>query len=117
MTGAVVVLATASDPMSAERLATLLVEARLAACVNVIPGVVSIYRWKDAVVRDGERLLVIKTTADRFEELKKRLVAEHGYDVPEVLAVPVADGHAPYLAWLEGAVSPVDTPDTTPRAR
>lgn len=71
----------------------------------VIPGVVSIYRWKDAVVRDGERLLVIKTTADRVEELTRRLVAEHDYDVPEVLALPVADGHAPYLAWLTESVS------------
>jgi periplasmic divalent cation tolerance protein len=102
----VVALSTAGTAEDAERIARALVESRLAACVNVVPGVVSVYRWKGEVCRDEERLLVIKTRADRLEALRGALVGLHPYEVPELLALPVAAGHAPYLAWLDESVSP-----------
>jgi periplasmic divalent cation tolerance protein len=95
---------TVATPEDGERIARALVERGLAACVNVVPGVVSIYRWKGVVERAPESLLVIKTRAERFEELREALVALHPYEVPELLGVPVAAGHAPYLAWLDESV-------------
>lgn len=102
---AIVVLCTIGAADDAEHLARQLVERRLAACVNLVPGLVSIYRWKGRVERDEERLLVIKTGASRFEELKAAIVALHPYDVPEIVALPVSAGHEPYLAWLGESVS------------
>ena len=101
----VVALSTAGTAEDAERIARALVERRLAACVNVVPGVVSIYRWKGAVEKDEERLLVIKTRAERLEALREALVELHPYEVPELVALPVEAGHAPYLAWLDESVS------------
>jgi periplasmic divalent cation tolerance protein len=102
MTDALVVLVTAPDADEAARLARLAVEARLAACGSVVPGLRSIYRWQGKVHDEPEVLLVLKTTRARFEPLRELLVREHPYDVPEVLALPVEAGSAPYLAWLEG---------------
>ncbi len=104
MTGYLVVLCTAPDSATAERLARRVVESRLAACVNVVTGVVSIYRWKGEVHTDEERLLVIKTHAERWEALRETLVREHPYELPEVLALPVLAGHPPYLQWLDEGV-------------
>lgn len=100
---ALVVLVTA-PPDRAPELARGLVEAGVAACVNVVPGVRSIYRWQGAVHDDAEALLVIKTTRGGFEALRAEVTARHPYDVPEVLAVPLAAGHAPYLAWIQANV-------------
>ena len=100
MTGAVVVLSAVASAEDAERIAEALVERGLAACVNVLPGVRSFYRWKGALQRDEERLLVIKTRAERFEALREALVALHPYELPEVVALPIAAGHAPYLEWI-----------------
>lgn len=94
------VLMTAPDPEEAERLATALVEARLAACANLVPGVTSIYRWQGAVERAEEVLLVLKTTGERLPELVERAVEMHPYEVPEVLALPVEAGHADYVRWV-----------------
>ncbi len=99
------VLSTVGSAEDAERIARALVERRLAACVNVVPGLVSIYRWKGGVERDDERLLVIKTRRDRFEALKEAIASLHPYEVPEVLALPVEAGSAAYLAWLDDAVA------------
>jgi periplasmic divalent cation tolerance protein len=101
----VVALSTVGTAEDAERIARALVERRLAACVNVVPGVVSVYRWRGAVCRDEERLLVIKTRAERLEALREALVELHPYEVPELVALPVEAGHAPYLAWLDESVS------------
>jgi periplasmic divalent cation tolerance protein len=106
MTGRIVVLCTVGSAEDAERIASTLVERRLAACVNVVPGVTSIYRWKGEVARDAEWLLVMKTTAARFEALREALVEMHPYDVPEVIELPVERGHAPYLEWIDASVSP-----------
>ena len=104
MSDRLVAFSTVARPEDAERIATALVERGLAACVNVVSGVTSIYRWKGEVQRDAELLLVIKTAAARFEELREALVALHPYEVPELVALPVEAGHPPYLAWLDESV-------------
>ncbi|HVR72665.1 MAG TPA: divalent-cation tolerance protein CutA [Vicinamibacteria bacterium] len=101
MSERVVVLSTVARAEDAERIGRELVERGLAACVNVVPGLVSLYRWKGTVEREEERLLLIKTRGETFPALRDALVALHPYEVPEVLALPIADGHAPYLAWLD----------------
>ena len=98
-------LTTAGSDADAERLARALVERRLAACVNVVPRVVSHYRWKGALQRDEERLLVVKTRAERVGALRAALVELHPYEVPELVVLQVAAGHAPYLAWLDESVA------------
>ncbi len=103
--GQVVVLCAVGSAADAERIAQSVVERGLAACVNVVPGVTSIYRWKGALVRDSELLLVMKTRADRFEALRAAVVALHPYEVPEVVALPIESGHAPYLDWIDASVS------------
>ena len=104
MTGRIVVLSTVGTAEDAERIARALVERGLAACVNVLPTVTSIYRWKGKLEKDEERLLVIKTRMERFTALRQALVSLHPYEVPEVLALPIADGHPPYLEWLDASV-------------
>ena len=104
MSERLVVLSTVGSADDAERVARGLVERGLAACVNIVPGVVSVYRWKGVVQREAEQLLVIKTRSERLPALKEALLAMHPYDVPEALALPVEDGLAPYLAWLDDAV-------------
>jgi periplasmic divalent cation tolerance protein len=99
----VVVLTTAPDAAVAESLATALVEEGLAACVNIVPGVTSIFRWEGEVQREAELLLVTKTSAERVPPLRERIVALHPYDVPEMIALPVVGGHAPYLDWVRSA--------------
>lgn len=100
-----VVLVTAPEGEAAP-LGRALVAERLAACVNVVPGVRSIYRWKGEVQDDGEVLLVIKTVAARLDALVERVNALHSYDLPEVLALPAVGGSAPYLAWVVEEVRP-----------
>ncbi len=104
MTGRIVVLCTAGSAGDAERIARAMVEQRHAACVNVVPGVSSFYRWKDEIAHDTEWLLVMKTTAARFEALREALVEMHPYDVPEVIELPIERGHAPYLEWIDSSV-------------
>lgn len=88
----------------AQSMADSLVESRLAACVNVVPGVVSIYRWRGRVHRDEESLLVIKTTVARFKALERWIKAHHPYETPEIVALPVAAGSKEYLSWLSDSV-------------
>ena len=101
-----IVFCTCPDSSTAARLAQALVGERLAACVNVLGGVSSTYRWNGEVEVDDEVLLLIKTSADRFEAMQARLVELHPYDVPEVLAFDAAAGAAPYLAWTERETRP-----------
>lgn len=96
----VVVLSTVPDQKSAENIAAALVEERLAACVNLLPGLTSLYRWQQEVKREPECLLIIKTSADRFEALRQRLRVLHPYETPEILALPVSHGDPAYLNWL-----------------
>jgi periplasmic divalent cation tolerance protein len=104
MTTHLVVLITAGSAEEATAIARALVEERLAACTNVVPGIRSIYRWEGAVHDDPEVLLVVKTRANRFEALARRVEELHSYDVPEVIALPLMAGATRYLAWLDEAV-------------
>lgn len=99
-----IVLVSVPNAETAGKLAEALVGERLAACVNVVGGVRSIYRWKGAVERDEELLCVCKTTRAVFERLRARVVELHPYEVPEVVALPIEAGHAPYLAWITASV-------------
>ena len=101
---ALVVLVTVPNAETAETLGEALVGERLAACVNVVGGVRSIYRWKGAVERDEELLCVCKTTRAGFERLRARVVELHPYELPEVVALPIELGHAPYLEWIKASV-------------
>ena len=105
MSERLVALSTVGSAQDAERIARELVERRLAACVNILPGVVSFYRWQGAVQRDAERMLVIKTRAEKLPALREALVSLHPYELPELVALPVADGHPPYLGWIDESVS------------
>jgi periplasmic divalent cation tolerance protein len=100
----VVVISTFPDPEKAAEIARVLVEERLAACVNLVPQIRSIYRWKGEVCDEAETLAIAKTTQDRAEALHARLIELHPYEVPEVLALPVSGGHAPYLDWVGASV-------------
>ena len=105
-----VVLTTADSSELAERLARGLVERRLAACVNVVGPVRSVYRWQGEVVCDEERLLVIKTSALRLPALTEAIRELHTYEVPEVLALAVESGDRGYLDWLAGCVADEASP-------
>ena len=85
-------------------MARMLVERRLAACVSVVPGVRSFYRWQGAIESAGEWLLLAKSSRERFSELSMALQQAHSYDVPEILALPVIEGAANYLNWLASSV-------------
>ena len=100
MSEPVLILTTIGAGTDAPSLARVLVGERLAACVNVLPEMQSIYRWQGDVTVEGERQLLIKTTADRVEQLQERLHALHPYEVPEFLVVAVQGGSAAYLQWL-----------------
>ena len=101
---AIVVLVTAPSPEKASAIARAVVEERLAACCNIVPGLRSFYWWEGKVQEDAEVLLLAKTERALFERLRARVVALHEYRCPEVIALPVAEGHAPYLEWIRGAV-------------
>jgi periplasmic divalent cation tolerance protein len=100
MTEVVLVLTTVSDNGRAESIAAALVEARLAACVNIHGPMVSVYRWKGAVERDSERQLVVKTIRRHVAAVEARIRALHDYELPELLIVPVESGSEAYLSWV-----------------
>jgi periplasmic divalent cation tolerance protein len=104
MTDGVIVLVTVPNAETADKLGEALVGERLAACVNVVGGVRSIYRWKGAVEKDTELLCICKTTRAGLERLRARVVELHPYEVPEVVALPIEAGHAPYLDWIKASV-------------
>lgn len=101
MTDKIVVLTTCSSQDEARRIAGLLVEGRLAACVNIVGGMHSVYRWQGAIEDAGEWLLVIKTRRGLFDALRAAIEQAHSYQVPEIVALPITDGSAAYLDWLD----------------
>ena len=103
---AIVVLMTAGSREEASRLAEMLVGAHLAACVQILPEMESVYRWKGAVHREPEILLLAKTTAACFDELEREVRALHTYDKPEIVAVPVTHVSIPYLEWITSNAFP-----------
>ena len=104
MTDKIVVLSTCANEEEAERIARLLVEQRLAACVNVIPRVRSYYRWQGAVESAEEWLLVIKSSRELFDAMRAALEQSHSYEVPEAIALAVVDGAKNYVNWLEASL-------------
>jgi periplasmic divalent cation tolerance protein len=105
LTDKFVVLVTCSTAAEARRIARAVVDARLAACVNILPGAVqSIYRWKGKVESARERLLLIKTSRKRLAKLRAAVERLHSYDVPEFIAIPIVVGSPTYLSWIEESV-------------
>lgn len=101
-----VILCTCPDDATARELAGRVVEEKLAACVNIVPGLTSVYEWQGRVETDPETLLIIKTAGDRVDALTERLASIHPYDVPEVIALPIEAGLPAYLKWLKDETRP-----------
>lgn len=106
MSDAIVVFMTASGADEARRIAQQLVESQLAACVQLLPEIESIYRWNGEVQREKEVLILVKTTADNFAELEHSVRAMHSYETPEIVAVRISDVSEPYQTWLNENVRP-----------
>jgi periplasmic divalent cation tolerance protein len=107
MTDKRIVLTTTSSEEEARKIARHLVENRLAACVNIIPQVESIYRWQDKVDSSREWLLLVKTTEKRFPAVRDAILKLHSYDLPECVAINIEDGSSDYLQWLADSVQEV----------
>ena len=103
MTDKRIVLSTAGSEQEAHKIAHILVKRRLAACVNILPHVQSIYRWKGEIESAQEWLLLIKTRADKFPAVRDAIGELHSYEVPECIVLEIEDGSLPYLQWLEKA--------------
>ncbi len=101
MTDARIVLTTASSPQEAEKIARALVERRLAACVNIVSQIQSVYRWKDKVEQETEWLLIIKTHISAFESVREAIKELHSYELPECIMLEVSSGSEAYLNWIE----------------
>ena len=96
----IVVLVTCGSEEEALQIANALVESRLAACVNLVAPIRSIYRWEEKIWDEKEWLLIIKTEKHRFEELEKRVKSLHSYSVPEIISLPIVEGSSAYLNWI-----------------
>ncbi len=105
MTDSIVILVTAGSEAEAGKIATALVEEQLAACVNILGPIRSLYRWEGKVADDREWLLLIKTRDERFAAIEARVKALHSYQVPEVIALPIMAGAKGYMRWLRESVS------------
>ena len=106
MTDKIVILATCASAEEAHRIASELIARRLAACVNLLPPVRSIYHWKGAVEEGEETLMIIKSARARFDEVRDTIARLHSYDLPEIIAIPIVDGAASYLAWIDRELAP-----------
>lgn len=100
----ILVLSTTDTHELARTIASALVEAREAACVNIVPNLQSVYRWEGKVRQDGEFLLMIKSTSKKLDSIKARIRSLHTYELPELIAIPIADGDPAYLAWIRSSV-------------
>jgi len=101
----ILVLSTADTLQLAEKIAEALVAAHEAACVNIVPGIRSIYRWEGKVCNEGEYLLLIKSSAEKFEAIQQRIHLLHSYQVPEIIALPISKGDPSYLEWLHTSLN------------
>jgi len=101
----VIAFSTAGSPEEARRIATALVDEQLAACVNIVDNIHSIYRWRGATESAAESLMLIKTRANLLPAIELRLRGLHSYEVPELVALPIAQGAQPYLDWLLASTS------------
>jgi periplasmic divalent cation tolerance protein len=103
---AIVVLMTAANGEEAARLADMLIGAHLAACVQILPEMESVYRWQGKIERQPEVLLLAKTARSRFDDLEREVRALHSYETPEIIALPIIAGSSPYLEWLNASLKP-----------
>jgi len=103
---ALLVLTNLPDRAAAERIADLLIEKKLAACVNILAPCRSVYRWKGAVQHDEEHPMLVKTTTERYAELERAIRSAHPYELPEIVAVPIERGLPEYLQWLSAETKP-----------
>lgn len=101
-----VVLVTTATQEEASKIARAMVRAKLAACANILPTIHSVYRWKRKIVKEKEVLLILKTMAPRYPALEKKIKAMHSYEIPEILAMPVLGGFAPYIGWVHKETHP-----------
>jgi periplasmic divalent cation tolerance protein len=106
MTDKRIVLSTTNSEEEARKIARHLVDSRLAACVNIIPQITSIYRWRDNIDESQEWLLIIKTTATAFDSVREAIAQLHSYDVPECVCLAIEDGSPNYLSWIAESVVP-----------
>jgi len=104
MSDELIVLVTTANAEEAARIAEVLVSERLAACVNIVPAIESIYRWEGKVTRDHESLMIIKTTGERYDDLERRVKELHSYSTPEVIALKIERGSEQYLNWLRASI-------------
>ena len=102
----IIVFMTAANGEEATRLADMLIGAHLAACVQILPEMESVYRWEGKIERQSEILLLAKTSAGKFADLEREVRALHSYDTPEIVAVPILAGSTPYLQWLAQSLQP-----------
>jgi periplasmic divalent cation tolerance protein len=110
MNDVVVVLMTAPSSAVAEELADRLVQAHVAACVSILPGIRSVYRWQGRLERSDELQLFVKTTRDRIDATRTIVAAVHPFEVPELMVLPVVDGLPAYLSWVVDETRPVELP-------
>jgi periplasmic divalent cation tolerance protein len=106
MSDAIAVFLTASSGEEATRLADMLVGSCLAACVQILPPMESVYRWQGNIERQSEVLLIAKTTQDKFDDLEREVRALHSYDTPEIIALPIIAGSTAYIDWVSDSVKP-----------
>ena len=104
MSNYVIALCTCPTPEAAREIATALVQSKLAACVNILPGLLSVYRWQDEVCAEPEVQMLIKTTRSQLDGAFNLLLSMHPYDVPEWLVMDVADGSDTYLNWIDSSL-------------
>ena len=100
MTHVIVTLCTCPDKMSAQKIAHVLVENKLAACVNILPGILSIYTWKSQIESAEEHLLIIKSSAEHYQSIETAIRSHHPYEIPEIIAFPITQGLPEYLNWI-----------------
>ncbi len=107
--GYALVLSTVPSVEIGRKIARDIVESRLAACVNLVPNLTSVYEWEDKLQEEPEVLLIIKTTSDLVERLRARIAEIHPYAVPEIIAIPIMSGHEKYLEWIQSVTCPCET--------
>ena len=100
------VFCTVPDAETAERIANAVVGSKSAACASIVPGLVSVYRWKGEVCRSAELLVIMKTTSERYPVLEKEILSLHPYELPEIVALPIETGHGAYLEWIGESTLP-----------
>ena len=100
------IFCTVPNQECAERIANAVVGSKSAACASIVPGLTSVYRWKGEICRSAELLLIMKTTAERYTTLERQIRSLHPYEVPEIVAVGIAEGSADYLSWIDESTRP-----------